>query len=212
MFRILLHDSERRLSPELLKQMFHLRHRVFKEMLDWEVTSTNDMERDDYDRLDPIYCVCVDDGDHVIGCWRLLRTVNPYLLRDVFPILLGTNPPPSSSNVWEASRFAFYPSKAANGSLGDIQRGTSSLIAALLETGVQYGIERIIAVSELRFERILTRSGLTTHRFAPPIQIGNTKAVAGWFDVTGENLQRVRETGGLDCEVLEPRHKVHDAA
>jgi len=211
MVRILLHETAHPVSSKRLRQMFELRHRVFKERLEWTVSSENGMERDCYDDMGPIYCLCEDESGEVIGCWRLLKTVTPYLLRDVFPQLLGVHAPPASPRIWEGSRFAYYPEKIERRALGGVQEATSKLIAALLETGLRYDIDRIIAVSELRFERVLKRSGLVTHRFGPPIQIGNTMAVAGWFDVTRENLQRVREVGGIGNEVLTQR-PVHVAA
>lgn len=212
MVQILLHEPDHPLDEELLQQMFRLRHRIFKEYLRWDVASSNGMERDYYDTMSPVYCLCLDDSGEVIGCWRLMQTTRPYLLKDVFPNLLGDNPPPSGPTVWEASRFACCLEKNANLSFGGIREITSHLVAALLETGLVYGLERIVAVSEVCFERILKRSGVITYRFAPPTFIGNTKAVAGWFDVTEENLRRVREAGRLPDNVIPPRGRTTRAA
>ena len=212
MVQILLHEPDHPLNEKLLQQMFQLRHRVFKKRLQWKVTSSDGMERDYYDTMSPVYCLCLGDSGQVIGCWRLMQTAKPYLLGDVFPKLLGDHPPPSSPAIWEASRFAYCLEKNSTFSFGGVHEITSHLIAALLETGLVYGLERIVAVSEVRFERILKRSGVITYRFAPPTFLGNTRAVAGWFDVTEENLRRVREAGHLPGNVIPPRRRAKRAA
>ena len=207
-----MHEPESPLSADLLRQMYQLRHRIFNESLRWDVVSSNGMERDTYDAMNPIYCLCQDDKGRVVGCWRLMQTVAPYLLKDVFPNLLGGHAPPSSPSVWEGSRFAYCADNDPNLSFNGVQEATSRLIAALLETGLRYGLERIVAVSEVRFERVLKRSGLITHRFAPSVRLGNSKAVAGWFEVTEENLRRVRKIGHLQGNILPLRRREHWAA
>src|ERR1700716_3981750 len=88
-----------------LEGMFRLRHEVFKERLAWEVGSQNGRERDMFDDLDPVYIVC-EEGNDVLGSWRLLPTTKPYMLKDVFPELLYGMPAPEAPDVWEISRFA----------------------------------------------------------------------------------------------------------
>ncbi len=53
-------------------------------------------------------------------------------------------------------------------------------------------ISRIVAVSEVRFERILQRAGLLTSRFGPPLRIGKTVAVSGFADVSDLNVRRLQ--------------------
>jgi len=202
MLRLVLHDREHQVGPRRLAEMFELRHRVFRERLKWDVRSRSGLERDCYDDLDATYGLCLSDSGCVVGCWRLLPTLGPYLLRDVFPQLLGDHRAPAAPTVWEASRFACAPPPDGSFSVGRIPEATTHLIGALLEVGLHHGLGRIVAVSDIRFERMLRRCGLRTHRFSLPVRIGNTMAVAGWFDVTEENLNRVRAIGGLIGDVL----------
>jgi acyl homoserine lactone synthase len=85
--------------------MHRLRYRVFKDRLGWDVTTSGDLEADEFDTFRPVYVLHVDN-EYVDGCVRLLPTTGPYMLRDVFPVLLGTEPAPVGARVWEASRFA----------------------------------------------------------------------------------------------------------
>lgn len=179
-------DASRRLEG-----MFRLRHEVFKERLDWEVGSQSGRERDLFDDLDPVYIVCEEDGD-VLGSWRLLPTTKPYMLKDVFPELLYGMPAPEAPDVWEISRFAVSKRVCGNESLGTIKTVTNLLLEQLFNFAAQREISRIVAVADVRFERILKRAGLLTFRYGPPMQIGVTRAVSGYADVTDLNLRRLQ--------------------
>jgi len=178
-----------------LEGMFRLRHEVFKERLDWEVGSQGGRERDMFDDLDPVYIVCEEDGD-VLGSWRLLPTTKPYMLKDVFPELLYGMPAPEAPDVWEISRFAVSKRVCGNDSLGTIKTVTNLLLEQLFDFAARRQISRIVAVADVRFERILKRAGLLTFRYGPPMQIGVTRAVSGYADVTDLNLRRLQL--GLD--------------
>jgi len=194
------HDSPAMSSR--LDAMFKLRHEVFKERLNWDVGSTAGRERDQFDDLDPVYIVCEQDGE-VLGSWRLLPTTGPYMLRDVFPELLHGAQVPEAPDVWEISRFAVSKRVAGNDSLGTIRAVTQLLLDQLFTFAARRRLSRIVAVCDVRFERILKRSGLMTHRFGAPLQIGVTQAVAGYADVTELNLRRL-QLGADDARAPRP--------
>lgn len=183
-----------------LEGMFRLRHEVFKERLDWEVGSQAGKERDMFDDLDPVYIVCEHAGE-VLGSWRLLQTTRPYMLKDVFPELLYGMPAPEAPDVWEISRFAVSKRMANNESLGTINTVTNLLLEQLFTFAARRSISRIVAVADVRFERILKRAGLLTQRFGPPLQIGVTKAISGYADVSDLNVRRM-QLAGLDTPKL----------
>lgn len=174
-----------------LEGMFKLRHEVFKERLDWEVGSASGKERDMFDDLDPVYIVCEHEGD-VLGSWRLLPTVGPYMLKNVFPELLYGMPAPEAPDVWEISRFAVSKRVVGNESLGTIKTVTNMLLEQLFTFAARRNISRIVAVADVRFERILGRAGLLTQRFGPPLQIGVTRAISGYADVSDLNVRRMQ--------------------
>jgi N-acyl-L-homoserine lactone synthetase len=45
-------------------------------------------------------------------------------------------------------------------------------------------------------ERLMRRTGVRIHRFGPPQRIGNMLAMAGWADVTRENLNLSANAAG----------------
>lgn len=71
-----------------LHEMHRLRHRVFKEQLDWDVRTDGRYEVDSFDALKPHYLILRGSDGPVDGCVRLLPSNGPTMLRDTFPELL----------------------------------------------------------------------------------------------------------------------------
>jgi N-acyl-L-homoserine lactone synthetase len=85
--------------------LHHLRFNTFKTHLGWDVPVTDNMEIDEFDRLDPVFIVA-KINDQVEGCLRLLPTTGKYMLKDTFPQLLNGEPAPIHINILEISRYA----------------------------------------------------------------------------------------------------------
>lgn len=87
--------------------MFRLRYEVFHERLGWKVNTHDRMEIDQFDELERAhYILARSPQQGVDACWRILPTLGPNMLRDVFPELLHGQPAPAAADVWELSRFA----------------------------------------------------------------------------------------------------------
>jgi acyl homoserine lactone synthase len=93
-----------------LSEMHRLRHRVFKERLDWDVQISGDMEIDEFDALHPAYLIQRASDNRVQGCVRLLPSTGPTMLRDTFPILLDRAPAPTSATIWGEQPVCAGPS------------------------------------------------------------------------------------------------------
>lgn len=208
-------------DPILLDGMFRLRHEVFKERLGWDVTSQNRRERDGYDALSPVYLI-YRSARGVEGCWRLLPTTGPYMLKDVFNALLDGAEAPERPDVWEISRFAVLPGRDGArdhhpgrryDSLAAVHQITCWMLIYLIEFARKNGIRRIVAASDVRFERILHRAGLPTVRLGRPRQFGVSRAVAGSAEMSEENLLRVRarlhDVGGIATPAQQQGPKRH---
>ncbi|WP_119460101.1 acyl-homoserine-lactone synthase [Rhodospirillaceae bacterium SYSU D60014] len=211
-------------DPMLLDGMFRLRHEVFKERLGWDVISQDRRERDGYDALSPVYLIYRSTRG-VEGCWRLLPTTGPYMLKDVFSELLDGTEAPERPDIWEISRFAVLPGSGSDrgrrpeshspghryDSLAAVHQITCWMLIYLIEFARKNGIRRIVAASDVRFERILHRAGLPTVRLGQPRQIGVSRAVAGSAEMSEENLQRVRarlrDVGGIATPAAQQSRK-----
>jgi len=171
--------------------MHKLRADVFADRLNWDVTCINGQERDQFDDLDPSYIMHSDASGRVDASCRLLPTTGSYMLKDVFPQLMGGREPPNDEHIWEVSRFAVMPPDQSDCGLGSLHRITQDLLIQLLAVGLANNLTAIVTVTEVRFERVLHRAGLTTHRFHKSMRIGSSNAVAGQTPVTIENLARL---------------------
>ena len=67
-----------------------------------------------------------------------------------------------------------------------------TLIAGILEWADLGGHSEIVAVTNVRLERILRRVRLPLRRLGETSRIGNTIALAGIVDVDAQSVQRVR--------------------
>lgn len=180
-----LRDAE----PEILQGIYSLRHKVFSEDLGWVNPNPIGIETDIYDTLDTTHFAYLSPQNEVVGCFRIVSTVGPYMLRDVFPQLMGTTELPNTPSIWEISRFAVAPHcRALN-----LSRITSELLLALFEYAQKKNIHAIVGVTDTVFEKLLRRAGLYSTRYAPPRQIGNCLAVAGYAEVNDENLSTLRQ-------------------
>ena len=143
-------------APEhrhLLDEMFRLRARVFHGRLRWDVGVTDDMERDRFDDLMPVYIIDAD-GPTVRGSLRLLPTTGPTLSEETFSDTIPDAAALSAPTIWECSRLC----------VGDYPARTQVEIAANLLIAVgnlclRHGIETIIANTHVTIMRLCQRVG-----------------------------------------------------
>jgi acyl homoserine lactone synthase len=196
----LITAQDRGTNLAAIMAMYRLRHRVFKLRLDWEVMTSGGMEVDEFDTMHPVYVLHETDEGAIDGCVRLLPTTGPYMLREVFPALLGAEPAPVGTHVWEASRFACEASDGR--SARALAKATFELFAGVLEFGLSWGLTELVVVVDTRFERILRLGRWPLCRLGVPYSIGRVEATAGHLEVSPAVLARVRTAAGIDQPVL----------
>lgn len=185
---------------EALRLMFQQRYRVFKQRLDWNVTARGGEERDQFDDCLPIYLLAFDDdhqneGRQLAGSWRFLPTTGPYMLRNVFPQLLGGARPPYHPLIWEGSRFAVE-------GRGRRRRTSSELLCAVTETCIALGIRELITVYDARMERLLPRLGCPPKWQSPAVLLNGEATYTGRFDMDHATLASLRAVAGIQGSVV----------
>jgi len=182
--------------------MFRLRYETFRVRLGWDVETTDDgLEIDQFDGEDSQYILAKSPEDDIDACWRLLPTLGPNMLRDVFPQLLNGQPAPAAADVWELSRFALATDRlAAAEQAGNYQLSFGPLSVKLMAEAARFakarGIVRYVTVTTAAIERMLKKQGLHIHRLGPPVKIGNVLAVACFIEVDEMSLNAVGVQGG----------------
>lgn len=163
--------------------MHKLRAKVFKDRLGWEVPILSGMEIDGYDALEPLYMMISEpDGEVLRGCWRILPTEGPYMLKDSFAQLLHGQKAPENARIWELSRFAIETDGNPRFGFSEI---TMESIGEIISYGYHAGIDQYVTVTTTAIERLLRRAGVLTTRFGSPVQIGVERAVALYVDIPG---------------------------
>lgn len=175
-------DRQRSFDLGALAQMHRLRAKVFGERMRWEVAVLSGMEIDHYDAQSPYYMLVRDASASgaVCGCWRLLPTLGPYMLRDTFAQLLHGASAPASPHVWELSRFAIVSDEQAGYGFGGL---ALDAMRAVVEFADRRGITSYVTVTTTAVERLLARASIQMRRFGPPVRIGAVNAIALTIDL-----------------------------
>lgn len=161
---------------ELINEMYRLRARVFHGRLGWEIPTIAGMEIDGYDALGPYYMLIQGEDGRLRGCWRLMPTEGPNMLKDTFPQLLHGEEAPAGRHIWELSRWAIETGGEEQ-SFGFTDM-TIRAIQEVMRFAQRMGITHYVTVTTTPIERMLRRAGLDISRLGPPLQIGVERAVA----------------------------------
>lgn len=202
---ILVHGYEKEQYRSVLEQYFRIRAQVFHDRLKWDVKVSNGMEYDEFDELDPVYLISIDDNTgRVRGGLRMLPTTGPNMLRDVFPFLLPEDETVQSPLIWEVSRFAMdHFSEMPNpGKL--LSFVTGELLAGVVEVSMLSGITFVVAVFDPRMRRVCHAAGCPPEIIGEPQKVGEYMTYAGMFEMCEEELANIRKACGIEGSVLEP--------
>ncbi|MBY3074838.1 GNAT family N-acetyltransferase [Rhizobium laguerreae] len=178
-------------EAHLLHIHYQLRARVFSDRLGWEVDVTAGRESDRFDALRPTYVLAVAETGELAGCARLLPSLGPTMVADVFPSLLPGGQLNGHAAMIESSRFCVDTTLAEGRGDGSVHEATLTMFAGIIEWCMANAYTEIVTVTDLRFERILARVGWQLQRLAEPKKIGVTMAVAGTLPVTAATFLRL---------------------
>jgi acyl homoserine lactone synthase len=199
-------------SPELRREVFAFRHRVFRERLAWEIRTHDALEFDEFDALLPLYMLARRADGHLLALWRLLPTTGPYMLRNTFPFLLEGRAAPRDPAVWEISRFAFDPPDNAGEGIWLFEATAGRMLCALCEYGLANGICEVLVVYDKPMALVLHRLGCVPRWVSRQHAIGATEAVAAAFAITPEALAGLRRHLAIRNSVLIPYQPERRAA
>lgn len=194
-------------KTSLLFDMHRLRKRVFKDRMGWEVSiDTNGLEVDQFDLPETIYVLALDNDRRVIGNWRLLPTIGPTMIRDIWPKFLDSIYMPSDPCVWEASRFAVDSLKGGcEEGLYQVHQATQELFCGVTELCLLCGIKQIFAMYDERIAKILKRIDCEPFAVSTRLKVADTMAEVGAFATDQSMLSRLRAATGINNDLVTPR-------
>jgi acyl homoserine lactone synthase len=192
----IVHGAAGSLSPKFAREIAEYRHKIFIQRLGWNLPTQDGLELDQFDRPDTIYVVARDTRGAICGCARLLPTMKPYLLGDVFANLMGGLPPPRHEKIWELSRFAAASVCPETAASFDRAQNTRQLLAGAIAAAANHGATRLITVSPLGIERLLYRMGVHAHRAGPPVNLEGKPIYACWIEIDDRTMNALEIDAG----------------
>lgn len=178
------------LSDNTINDIFEQRYNVFYKRLNWEVSTTESKEVDEFDSLNPVYVVS-KSNNKVAGSMRLLPTTGRYMLKDTFPEALDGDQAPTESTVWEISRF--FVDKNQNQLLYGTTNHTIELMRSAYFFAVSNSITQFVLVTTVAIERYMNRIGFKTERFGEgnSVYLGKERSVALKLNIDEEYYRAV---------------------
>ncbi len=185
-----------------IDEMHLIRAKVFRDRLGWDVQVEDGREVDRFDGENPLYILSVDDRGRVEGSLRLLPTIGPNMLRDVFPSLLGPEETVESATIWESSRFSLDPDRPMEVTSRKLNRVTTELLCAIVEVGLAVGLSFVVSVFDARMVRIFRAAQCPADMIGAPQKIGKVMTYAGLFDISEEAWGAIASAGGISDRVI----------
>jgi N-acyl-L-homoserine lactone synthetase len=197
---------------QTLLSIWRLRHKTFVQRLNWPnghnmpIRAIAGMEIDQFDTLQSTcYIVHRAPDGEVDGAARLHPTSGPHLLGDVYPHMIEDGRVFRSDKVWEVTRFCSDTQKAPRSI-------TALLVCGLIEFALHYELEHLVSVTDVRLEPALDRTGWRRQRLGQPVQTDTDLAAAEIYEVTRQDLERVRCYLGIEYNLINFAKSLANAA
>jgi N-acyl-L-homoserine lactone synthetase len=129
----------------VLKAMFEARKRVFVDLLKWDVPVLQGRyEIDQFDDEHAVYIIVQGSGGEHLGSARLLPTMRPHILGNLFPQLCAAASP-RGAGILEITRFCLDRGQDAR----QRRETRNRLVSALVDYALDHGISTYVGVAEL---------------------------------------------------------------
>ena len=166
----------------ILEDYFRLRHHIYVVERKWmELDRPDKREIDQFDTNETVYLLALD-GDAIVAGMRLVPTVAPTLLSDLFP-QLSLSGPVRRADVFELSRIFVVPKKRGEHAG---PRAEAVIQAAAMEYGLSLGLSAFTIVLETWWLPRLLDQGWQARPLGLPIEINGLSTIAVMVDVNDE--------------------------
>lgn len=102
----IINRLNRELYEDTLQELYSFRYKVACGEMGWKLPDAKDeMDIDQFDTEDAVYFIDKNSMGKIIACARLVPTLGPNMLRDVFPEFCENGEPPCSQDIYEYTRY-----------------------------------------------------------------------------------------------------------
>ena len=157
---------------KVLERYFRIRYEIYVKQRRWRaVARPINIEIDAFDNEHALYVLALDTNGKIVGGSRLVPTLQPHLMSEVFPGLAGGRPP-RAAEIFEWTRFFVVPSLRTQGASSPV---AGFVLCGLLEAAQSLGIStdqcglrgvlaKTAACAWLDADRARRRSGTSRRR------------------------------------------------
>lgn len=182
-----------------LERYFRIRHDIYVKRRQWRALARPiNIEMDAFDTEHAIYLLALDSIGNIVGGSRLLPTLQPHLLGDVFPELAPAGPP-RAPDIFEWTRFFISPALRSSGRSSPI---VGVILCSVLEVARQLGIRQISVVCETFWPERLRAFGWTITELGDVLRHEDGDIIALLIDVTPEAIASTRRAYGIREPIL----------
>jgi acyl homoserine lactone synthase len=167
-------------STDIYSELLRYRYKVFVQKLGWNVPTSHGMEFDQFDREDTIHVGARDDTGNMRAYSRLLPTLKPYLLAEVFPQLMDGKSLPRDEDTWELSRFTAEDQRARGPASGGAHMSPMSkeLLNQSIAEAANRGAKQLIFVTSPGLSLLFKRANFNVHCVGRPRTVDGYPVVA----------------------------------
>jgi N-acyl-L-homoserine lactone synthetase len=186
-----LHSTSHGIPDHVLRSMFEARKRVFVDLLKWNVPVLEGrFEIDQFDDKHADYLILTDqDGAH-LGSARLLSTMRPHILGDLFAELCEAAPP-RGEHIFEITRFCLDRSLNAR----DRRTVRDTLVTAIVVHALDHDIRSYTAIAEMGWFQQILAFGWTCAPLGMPQGHEGTLIAALAIDIDAATLSLLAQAG-----------------
>lgn len=178
-------------------QMYADRKKVFVDRLGWNLpVQDGRYEVDQFDGEAAVYLLATDEAGAHAGSLRLLPTVRPHLLSEIFPDLCERGVP-RGPDIWEITRFCTAPQ------LADPTPVRQELLLGVVEYALMAGIRRYTCMTHVPHLNGVLAVGWDCEPLGLPRDDGGVMVGALAINITPETLSIVRKRTGWFAPVLD---------
>jgi acyl-homoserine lactone synthase len=171
--------DNRHLYTDILEGYFRLRHQIYVVERKWmDLDRPNKREIDQFDRDDAVYLLGLE-GRNIVAGMRLVPTIGPTLLSELFP-QLALNGPVRRHDVFELSRIFVVRSRRGEHAG---PRAEAVIQAAAMEYGLSIGLSAFTIVLESWWLPRLLDQGWQARPLGLPVEINSMSTVAVIVDI-----------------------------
>ena len=183
----------------LLERYFRIRYDIYVKRRQWRaVARPINIEMDAFDTEYAVYLLALDSVGKIVGGSRLVSTLQPHLLGNVFPEL-APGGPPRAPDIFEWTRFFISPALRSRGRSSPV---AGVVLCGLLEVALRLGIRQISVVCESFWPKRLRALGWSISELGDVLRHEDGDIIALLIDVTPEAIASTRRAYDIREPIL----------